>query len=144
MELSFRLKMQMAHQPDDRQPEGDHQHEKNDPALPPFFPERFPAATGAAFVSPAGVLERDRNIEPAPSFARSFQEFFALPPCRFLGHPRRFRDHALQFFHLAAQLRLALREFILFLVKRRPGLRRSAAHAELLGLRRDPKEHQQR
>src|SRR5204862_4108513 len=132
------------HQPDDRQSQRDHQHEKNDPAFAPFLTQRFPPAAGATFVPPAGVLQRDRNIEPASPFTRPLQQLFALPPRRFLSYSRRFRDHPLQFFHLAAQLRLALREFILFLVERRPGLRRSAAHAELLGLRRHPKENQQR
>ena len=134
----------MAHQPDDRQSQRDHQHEKNNPAFAPFLAQRFPAAAGATFVPPAGVLQRDRNIEPAPPFTRPLQQFFTLPPRRFLRHPRRFRDHSLQFFHLPAQLRFALREFFLFLVERRPGLRRSAAHAELLDLRCHPKENQQR
>jgi hypothetical protein len=134
----------MAHQPDNGQAERDYQNEKNNPAFAAFFAEGFPASSGAAIISPARVLERDRDIEPASPFARPRQQFLTLPPGRFLGDPRRLGDHALQFLHLAAQLRFALREFFLFLVERRPGLRRSAAHAGLLDLRRHPKENQQR
>jgi hypothetical protein len=136
--------MEMTHQPDDRQPKRDHQDQKNYSSFPPFFSERSAAATGAAVVSPTFVLQRDRNIQPAAAFTRAGQELFALSPGSFFRHARRFRDHPLQFFHLAAKLRFALREFFLFLVERRPGLRRSAAHAESLNLRGHPKEKQER
>ncbi len=78
-----------------------------------------------------------------PSLAR-VQQFLALPASRFLGDARSFRDHALQLFHFAAKLRFALSEFFLFLVERRSGFRRSAAHAESLSLRGHPKENQER
>lgn len=136
--------MEMAQQPDDGESERDDQHEEDDSAFAPFLPQGFPAADFTSIVSPPGVLQRDRNIESAAALACPGQQLFALPARRLLRHPRRFRDHALEFFHLAAQLRFALREFFLFLVERRPGLRRSAAHAELLDLRRDPKENEQR
>ena len=135
----------MAYEPDDRQPQRNHQDEKDDSAFAPFLAERFPPAPGASIIAPALVLERDRHVEPAPAFACPRQELFPLPPRRFLGHPRCLGDHPLEFLHLTAQLGFALREFFLFLVERCPGLRRSsAAHAELLGLRRHPKENQQR
>ena len=98
------LEMQMADQPDDRDTERDHQHEKNYSAFAPFFPERFSPAVRPSFVAPALVLECDRNIKPAPPFTRACEQFFPLSPRSFLGHSRRFRDHSLEFFHLAAQL----------------------------------------
>ncbi|MEY2575591.1 MAG: hypothetical protein QOF80_1078 [Verrucomicrobiota bacterium] len=103
----------MAHQPDDGQPEHDHQDKKDDSAFAPFLAQRFAASAGAAIVPPAGILQRDRNIEPAAPFARPVQQLLALPPRRFLRHPRRFRDHALEFFHLTAQLGFALRVSLL-------------------------------
>ena len=145
IEVRNLLKMQMADEPDDRHAKRDHQHQKNYSAFAPFFPKRFSSATGSSFVAPAFILERDRNIEPAASFARAGEQFLTLTPRRFLRHARRFCNHPLEFFHLAAQLRFSLREFFLFLIERRPGLRsRSAAHAELLDLLRHPKENDQR
>lgn len=137
--------MKMAHEPDDCDPERDYQKEKNDSSFAAFFAERFSPATRPAFIAPAFVLERDGNIEPAPAFARPCQKLFPLPPRRLFRHPGRFRDHSLELFHLPAQLRFALGQFFLFLVKRRPGLRSwSAAHAGLLNLLRHPKEYEQR
>ncbi len=134
----------MTHQPDDGESERDDQHEKNDSTFASFLAQGFPTAAFMPVVSPTRVLKRDGNIEPAPAFARPGQQLFPLTSRGFFCHPRRFRDHTLEFFHLAAQLRFALSEFFLFLVERRPGLRRSAAHAELLNFRGHPKENEQR
>lgn len=134
----------MAHQPDHGDTKRDHQHEKDDPAFAPFFPQRDAPPADAAIVTPAFVLQCNRNIEPAAAFTGAGQQFFPLPACRFLGDARRFRDHALEFFHFAAQLRFALSEFFLFLVKRRSGFRRSAAHAESLTLRGHPEKNHER
>ena len=134
----------MAHQPDNQRRERDYQHEKNDAAFPPFLPQRFPAATAPPRVAPSSVLERDRNIETAPAFGRARQQFFPVPARGFFRHFGSFRDHPLELFHLAAELRLFLSQFFLFLIQRRPGLRRSAAHAVLLGLRRHPEENDER
>src|SRR5438046_8956234 len=65
------LEMQMADEPDDRDAECDHQHQKNDPAFASFFPERFSAAARSAFVPPARVLERNRNIAPGAASTRA-------------------------------------------------------------------------
>ena len=98
----------------------------------------------AAIVAPAFVLERDGDIQPAAAFIGADQQFIPLPAGGFLGDTRRVRDKALEPFHFAAQLRLALREFFLFLVERSSGFRGSAAHAESLTLRGHPEENQER
>jgi len=134
----------MAHQPDDGDTERNHQNKKNDPAFAPFLPQRDAPAPDVAVVPPALVLERDRDIQPAAAFAGTLQQFLALPAGRFLGDAGSFRDHALQLFHFAAKLRFALSEFFLFLVERRSGFKRSAAHAESLSVRGHPKENQER
>ncbi len=134
----------MAHKPDDGDTKRNHQNKKHDPAFAPFLPQRDAPAADAAIVAPAFVLERDRDIQPAAAFAGAGQQFLALPARSFLGDAGSFRDHALQLFHFAAQLRFALSEFFLFLVERCSGLRRSAAHAESLNLRGHPEEDQER
>lgn len=134
----------MRHQPDDGDTERDHQNEKNDPAFAPFLPERNAPAPDAGIVTPALVLERGRDIQPAASFAGALEQFLALAARGFLGDAGSFRDHALEFFHFAAKLRFALSEFFLFLVERRSGFKRSAAHAESLTVRGHPKENQER
>jgi hypothetical protein len=134
----------MADEPDDCETERDHENQKNNPAFPPLFAQGNAAAAAAAIVRPALVLERDRNIEPATAFAGAGQQFLSLAARSFLGHARRFRDHAFEFFHFAAQLRFALGEFFLLLVERRPGFRRSAAHAKSLRLRGHPEKNQKR
>ncbi|MEY2490235.1 MAG: hypothetical protein QOC70_2177 [Verrucomicrobiota bacterium] len=134
----------MAHQPDHGDTKRDHQDEKDDAALAPFLSERDAPAAGAAIVAPTFVLKCDGDIQPAAAFRRAGQQFFPLPPGRFLGDARRFRDHALELFHFAPHLRFALGEFFLFLVERRSGFRRSAAHAESLALHGHPEENQER
>lgn len=134
----------MRHQPNDGDPERDYQNEKNDPAFAPFLPERNAPAPDAAIVTPALILEGDRDIQPAASFAGALEQFLALPARGFLCDARRFRDKALQLLPLAAQLRFALSEFFLLLVERRSGFIRSAAHAESLTVRGHPKENQER
>ena len=134
----------MAHQPDHGETKRDHQDQKDDAALAPFLSHRDAPAAGAAIGAPAFVLECDRDIQTAPAFSRASKQFLPLAAGRFLGHARRFRDHAFQFFHFAAQRRFALSEFFLFLVERRPGFRRSAAHAESLTLHGHPEENQER
>src|SRR5205807_10053453 len=96
------LEMQVADEPDDRDAERYHQYQENNSAFAPFFPQRLSPAVRSSFIAPASVLERDRNIQPAPAFAPPGQQFFPLSPRRFLRHSRRFRDHPLEFFHLAA------------------------------------------
>ena len=134
----------MSHQPDDCDTERDHQNEKNNPAFPPFFPQRDATAPDTAVVTPALVLERDRDVQPAAAFAGALQQFLALPASCFLGDAGSFRDHALDFFDFAPKLRFALSEFFLFLVERRSGFKRSAAHAESPAVRGHPKENQER
>jgi hypothetical protein len=134
--------MEMADQPDDGDTERNHQDEKNDPAFAPFLAHRNTAAAGAAIIAPAFVLQRDRNIQPAASFAGSGQQLVLLPACRFFGHAGSVRDHAFQFFHLAPQLRLTLGEFVLLLVEWCSGF--TVAHAESLTLRGHPEEDQER
>lgn len=136
--------MQMADEPENRETERDNKNQKNNPAFPPLFAERNAPPADAPIIAPAFVLERDRNIEPAPAFAGAGQQFLSLPARSFLGHPRRFRDHALEFFHFAAQFRFALGEFFLLLVERRPGFRRSVAHAKSLRLRGHPEKNEER
>lgn len=132
----------MAHQPDDGDAKRNHQNKKHHSAFAPFLPQRDTPATDAAIVAPAFVLERDRNIQPAAAFAGAGQQFVALPARSFLGDAGSLLDHALQFFHFAAKLCFALSEFLLFLVERCSGFRRSAAHAESLTLRGHPEENQ--
>ena len=134
--------MEMADQPEDGDAKRNHQDEKNDPAFAPFLAHGNAAAAGAVIVAPAFILERDRNIQPAASFAGAGQQFIALPARRFLGHAGSVRDHAFQFFHFAPQLRLALGEFFLLLVKWCS--RFAVAHAESLTLRGHPEENQER
>ena len=134
----------MAHQPDYGDAKRNNQDEEDDLAFASFLPERDPASAGPSIVAPAFVLKRDRNIQSAAAFTRARHQFFALPAGGLLGNPRRFGDHALQFFHFAPQLRFTLSEFFLFLVERRPRLRCSAAHAESLTLRGHPEENQER
>ena len=134
----------MAHQPDHGDSKRDHQDEKNDTAFAPFLSERAAPAARAAIIAPAFVLERGRNIQPAAALSRAGQQFIPLPAGGFLGHARRVRNHALEPFHFAAQLRFALSEFFLFLVERRSGFRRWAAHAESLALHGHPEENQER
>ena len=134
----------MAHQPDHGDAKRDHQDEKDDAALAPFLSERDAPAAGPAIVAPAFVLKGNGDIQPAAAFARAGQQFFSLPAGRFLGDARRVCDHPLKPFHFAPQFRFALGEFFLFLVKRRSGFRRSAAHAESLTLHGHPKENQER
>jgi len=136
--------MQMAHQPDDREAERDDEDEKDDSAFAPFFPKRSALSAGAAIVSPAFVLQRDGNIQPAAAFAGPRQEFLPLAARRLLGDARGLRDHPLELFHITAKTRFALREFFLFLVQRRSGFRRSAAHAGSLNLRGHPEKNQER
>ena len=136
--------MQMADEPEDRETERDHENQKNNSAFPPFFPQGNTPPADAAIVAPAFVLERHGDIEPAPAFAGTGQQFFPLPARSFLSDARRFSDHALEFFHFAAQFRFALGEFFLLLVERRPGFRRSAAHAKSLCLRGHPEENEER
>ena len=136
--------MQMADEPEDCKTERDHENQKNNPAFPPLLAQGNTPPADAAIVAPALVLKRDRNIEPAPAFTGAGQQFLPLPARSFLGHARRFRDHALEFFHFTAQLRFALGEFFLLLVERRPGFRRSAAHAKSLRLRGHPEKNEER
>ena len=136
--------MEVAHQPDDGDTKRNHQNKKNDPAVAPFFPQRDTPAADAAVVAPAFVLESDRDIQPAAAFAGAGQQVLALSPRSFLGDTRSFRDHALELFHFAPKLCFALSEFLLFLVERCSGFRRSAAHAESLTLRGHPEENQER
>ena len=134
----------MARQPDDRDTERDHKDKKYDPPFSPFLAQRDAPAAAAVIVGPPLVLERDRHIEPAAPFRGPIQKLFALPARVFLGHARRFRDHPLELFHFAPQLRFALGEFFLFLVERRSLFRRSAAHAGSLSLRGNPEKNEQR
>ncbi len=134
----------MTHQPDHGDAKRDHQNEKDDAAFAPFLAQRDAAPADAAIVTPALVLKGNRNIEPAAAFTSAGQQFFPLPARRFLGDARRFRDHALELFHFAAQLRFALSEFFLFLVERCSGFSRSAAHAESLTLRGHPEKNCER
>ena len=48
------------------------------------------------------VAEETTRRRREELLARAGQQFFPLPPRRFLRHSRRFRDHPLEFFHLAA------------------------------------------
>ena len=136
--------MKMAHQPDDGDTKRNHENKKNDPAFAPFLSQRDAPPADAAIVAPAFVLERHRDIQPAAAFAGAAQQFLALPACSFLGDAGSVCDHALQLFHFAAHLHLALSEFVLFLVERCSGFKRSAAHAESLTLRGHPEENQER
>ena len=136
--------MEMADQPDDRQTERDHQDQENDAAFPPFLAQRFASSAGAAVVSPAFILERDRNIQTAPPFTGAGQQFLALPAGGFFGHAGSFRDHSLELLHFPAQLRFALGEFLLFLVERRSVFSRSAAHAKSRNPRGHPEENHER
>lgn len=134
--------MEMADEPDDRDTERNHENKKNNPALAPFLAHRNTTTAGAVIVAPAFVLERDRNIQAAASFAGAGQQFVALPARRFLGHAGGIRDHAFQFFHFTPQLGLTLGEFFLLLVEWCSGF--TVAHAESLTLRGHPEENQER
>ena len=134
----------MADQPDHGDAKRDDQDKKDDAAFAPFLAERDAPAAAAAIVAPAFVLEHGGDIQPVAAFTRARQQFLALPAVGFLGDAWSFRDKALQLFHFAAQLRFALSEFLLFLVERRPGLGRLAAHAESLALHGHPEENQER
>src|SRR5437763_13598792 len=102
------LEMQVADEPDDRDAERYHQHQENDPAFAPFFPQRLSPAVRSSFIAPASVLERDRNIQPAPAFARPGQQLFPLPPRRFLRPSPRLRDHPHEYFQFSPQSRIPL------------------------------------
>ena len=134
----------MARQPNDCDTKRNHQDKKYDPSFPPFLAQRDAPAATASIVAPTFVLERDRHIEPAAAFDGAIQKFLALPAGILLGHPRSFRDHPLELFHFAPQLRFAPGEFFLFLVERRSLFRRSAAHAESLDLRGHPEKNEKR
>ena len=136
--------MQMADEPENREAERDHENQKNDSAFPSLFAQGNAPSSDAAVIAPALVLERDRDIKPAAALAGAGQQFLPLPARSFLGDARSFRDHALEFFDFAAQLRFALGEFFLLLVERRPGFRRSAAHAKSLRLRGHPEKNEER
>jgi len=136
--------MQMADEPENREAERDHENQKNDSAFPSLFAQGNASSSDAAVIAPALVLERDRDIKPAAAFAGAGQQLLPLPARSFLGHARSFRNHTLEFFHFAAQLRFALGEFVLLLVERRPGFRRSAAHAKSLRLRGHPEKNEER
>ena len=136
--------MQMADEPENREAKRDHENQKNDSAFPSLFAQGNAPSSDAAVIAPALVLKRDRNIKPAAAFAGAGQQFLPLPARSFLGHARSFRDHALEFFDFAAQRGFALGEFFLLLVERRPGFRRSAAHAKSLRLRGHPEKNEER
>ena len=85
-------------------------------------------------VPPAFVAQSDRGIEPAAAGICSLQQFLTLLTRFFFGDSGRFFDHALQFLNLVAQLVLAPGEFLLLLVERRPGFRRTTRHAAISAL----------
>lgn len=106
----------MRDQPNDRDYERDDEHQENDP---PFAALLAQGAARPRFVREGVGMSIERDIEPRPFRAGELPQVFPASSIFFLGHARRFRDHALEFFHLPAQLRFLAREFYLGLIEGR-------------------------
>ena len=85
------------------------------------------ALTGSLAV--ALIVQRDRDIEALAPFIRADEQFLALPAACLFRHLRRFLDHALEVFHLLAQIVLALLQLQLLLGQRGIGRRTAAGHS---------------
>jgi len=95
--------MQVIEQPNGRTQNRNDEDEEDNAAFPALFPKR-PALFSRSSVAVAFVVQRHRNVKATAALARAREQFFALALFHFFSDSRRVRNHALELFHLVAQL----------------------------------------
>src|SRR5205809_5837210 len=119
----------MAHQPNNRADQSNHQNNENDPAFAALLSQSAMSPRTHGVVTIALVLQGNRDVEAAAAFVRSREQFLALLPRHFFGQSWRFFNHPLKLFHLLAQLRFAADKVLLGLIKCAGGFGWAPKHA---------------